>query len=427
VTTRRPRVVRLASAWWLLLLAPFAGGALAYAYAARAVPVYEDHAVLVANPSAGKTNIEGLAAEVPTYAELASSGPIVRAAIGRAGLSLDPARLQPNVRAESDTNTRLITIRVRSRNPDIATALANALVRVLLERVAAAASAASNSSNAASEPRLTILQPAVGASRIRPRPLLTAGYGTLAGLFAALAAIAFSASARRTVKSEDDLARVAWVPVLSAGDGLRVAPESLSHPGEGLSESYRRLSARILSGNGHGRPQSLLIVGAGGKERSAQLAANLALSVAESAGSVVLVDLSRHRGVGAVFGLGREGASAARRTRPLRSRNVTLDRFVVRSGQGVTLVFPRSSDEWAPAAADVRDVLALVGSEADFVFVHAPALGSSAVMLLWARALDAAVLVVRPARTRRDSIESSLDALAMARSNVVGAILYSGG
>ena len=426
MTPRRLRVGRLASAWWLLLLAPLAGGALAYAYAARIDPVYEDHAVLVANPSQGGS-IEGVATEVPTYAELASSGPIVRSAIDRAGLPLDPARFQPDVRAESDTSTRLITIRVRTENRDQATALANALSHVLLERVAAAASAASKGFHTAPESRLTILQPAVRASRIRPRPVLAAAYGALAGLFAALAAVAFSASARRTVKGEDELARVTRVPVLSAGDGPRVAPESLSHLREGLSESYRRLSARILSGNGHGRPRSLFIVGAGGKERSAELAANLALSVAESAGSVVLVDLSGDRGVGAVFGLGRGGASAAKRTRPLRGRKVTLDRFVVRSGQGVTLVFPRSSDEWTTAAADVNDVLALLGSEADFVFVHAPALGSSAVALPWARALDAAVLVVRPARTRRDSIESSLEALALAHSNVVGAILYSGG
>jgi hypothetical protein len=36
------------------------------------------------------------------------------------------------------------------------------------------------------------------------------------------------------------------------------------------------------------------------------------------------------------------------------------------------------------------------------------------------------VLVVRPARTRRESVVSAVEALGLARSNVVGTVLHAG-
>jgi Mrp family chromosome partitioning ATPase len=75
---------------------------------------------------------------------------------------------------------------------------------------------------------------------------------------------------------------------------------------------------------------------------------------------------------------------------------------------------------------DARAVLALLLADADFVVLHAASLGSSPAPLVWARVLDAAVLVVRPAHTRRESVVSAVEALALAGTNVVGTVLYTG-
>jgi capsular polysaccharide biosynthesis protein len=422
------RLLSLARPWWVVVLAPVAGALLAYAYESRVSPVYEGHAILVASSPTGRSSPEAVAAQIPTYAELVNSAPLLRAALDGLGLRINPDEVEPNVRGESDSTTRLLTVRVRSKDPVVATSLANALARELARRVASGAAPGGAASRAGGDVRLAILQPASHASRIRPRLFLSVGYGALAGLWAGLAVAALLASTRRTVRGEDELARLAPLPVLGSVNGARLPAPGRILPVDGAgADSYRRLSARILSGNGVQAPRSLLVVGAEGNEGSAALAARLALAVAETLGRVVLADLSRDRAIGTVFRIGAESARPlAKRSSPLRHGSMRLERFVLRTGQPLVLVFPRARGESPPEPVEARGVLALLLAEADFVFVHAASLGSSPAMLDWARAVDAAVLVVRRARTRRESVLSAVEALDLARSNVVGTVLHQG-
>jgi len=66
--------------WWAVALAMVVGALLAYAYGLRVTPVYEAKAILVVNaPVAGQLQVA--AAQAPTYAELANSIPLLRAAL----------------------------------------------------------------------------------------------------------------------------------------------------------------------------------------------------------------------------------------------------------------------------------------------------------------------------------------------------------
>jgi capsular polysaccharide biosynthesis protein len=424
------RLLSVARLWWVVVLAPVAGALLAYAYGSRIAPVYEGKAILVASSPAGGSSPEAVTAQMPTYAELVSSAPLLQSALDSLRLRISAEELQPNVRGESDASARLITIRVRNKHPAVAAAIANALAGQLVRRVAAEAASAGATSAGAGGARLTVLEPASGASRIRPRLFLNIVYGSLAGLFGGLAVAVLAQSTRRTVRGEDELARLAApLPVLGSVSGARlpgVRSRILLSDGP-ETESYRRLSARILSGNGVRAPRSLLVVGAQGNEGSPALAARLGLAVAETLGSVVLAELSRDRPIARLFGIGEESASAlARRSSLLRHGSLRLERYVLRAGPPLVLAFPRMREEWSPGPVEAREFLALLLAEADYVFVHANSLGSSPAMLAWAHALDAAVLVVRPARTRHDSVLAAVQALDLARSNVVGTVLHLG-
>jgi succinoglycan biosynthesis transport protein ExoP len=421
------RLLSLARPWWVVVLAPVTGALLAYAYESRVPPVYEAHAILLASSPTGRSSPEAVAAQIPTYAELVNSGPLLRAALDRLGLRINPDELEPNVRGESDSATRLLTVRVRSKDPAVATSLANALARELARRVASGAAPAGSRPDG--DVRLVVVQPASHASRVRPRVFLSAAYGALAGLWAGLAVAALLASTRRTVRGEDDLARLTPFPVLGSVNGARLwSPRDQILPAdEAGAASYRRLSARILSGNGVRAPHTLLLVGAQGNEGSAELAARLALAVAETLGRVVLADLSRERATTPLFRIDEESASSlVKRSNPIRHGSMRLERFVLRAGPPLVLVLPRARGEWPNEPVAARGVLALLLTEADFVFVYAPSLGSSPAMLGWARAVDATVLVVRRASTRRESVLSAVEALDLARSNVVGTVLHQG-
>jgi capsular polysaccharide biosynthesis protein len=414
--------------WWAVALAVVMGALLAYAYGLRVTPVYEAKAILVVNaPVAGQLQVA--AAQAPTYAELANSIPLLRAALNTLRLPLTPEGLQPNVRGEADASTGLLTIRVRNQRPAVAVAIANTLADELIRRTTVAASSGSGNSRVRAGPRLAILQPASGGARIRPRLFLIAGFGALAGLFGGLAVAVLAASAPRTVRRQDDLARLVPIPVLAsvnggvlpgtAWSGLPAAPAA--------AESYQQLSTRILTANGGRAPRSLLVVGAQGNEGSAAVAGQLALALAGTIGKVVLADLASDRPIARLFGIGEmsEGPSA-KRLSLLRHGSVTLDRFALRAGPPLALVFPRGSDAWSAGAEDARAALALFLAEADFVILHAASLGGSPAALIWARMLDAAVVVVRPSQTRRESVVSAVEALGLARTNLVGTVLHTG-
>jgi non-specific protein-tyrosine kinase len=197
--------------------------------------------------------------------------------------------------------------------------------------------------------------------------------------------------------------------------------------GDSAAETYRRLSARILSAHGERAPRSLLVVGASGNEGSATVASKLALALTGATGSVVLTDLASDRPIASVFGIGEKPSGAsAKRSSPLRYGSLTLDRFALRTGPPLVLGFPRGRYGWSGGLDDARAVLALLLADADFVVVHAESLGSSPAPLVWARILDAAVLVVRPARTTRESVVSAVEALGLAGTNVVGSVLHRG-
>jgi capsular polysaccharide biosynthesis protein len=415
--------------WWVVFLASVSGALLAYAYGLRVDPVYEAKASLVVNAPQGGQSLESVADQIPTYAELANSTPLLRAALDKLGLSLTPEELQPDVRGEADTSTRLLTIRVQSQNPAVAEAIANALARELIRRVAAAAPRTDESSQVVAGPRLKILQPASGGDLIRPRHTLIVGFGALAGLFGGLALAVLASLVQRTVRREDELARLAPIPVLGSVNGglLAATGGHVLVSGGSAAEPYRRLSARILSAHGQRAPRSLLVVGASGNEGSAAVASELALALAGGMSRVVLTDLASDRPIAPLFGIGEKSAGAsAKRSSPLRYGSLTLDRFALREGPPLVLGFPRSPGGWSGGVDDARAVLDLLLADADLVVLHAVSLGSSAAPLVFARILDAAVLVVRPAQTRRESVVSAVEALGLAGTNVVGTVLHGG-
>lgn len=418
----------LARRWWVVVAAPVVGAVLAFTYGSRVDPVYEAKATLVVNAPKGVAGLEAVTAQVPTYAELANSTPLLRAALEQLGLPLAPEEVQPDIRGEGDTSTRLLTIRVRDQDPAIATAIANALSGQLIRRIAAARARVTGTSHVEGAPRLTLLQPASGGALIRPRLFLIVGFGALAGLFGGLAVAVLVGLSRRTVWREDELSQLTPIPVLGSVNGSLLPTDDGGTPAGGVAaEPYRRLSGRILSGNGARVPRSVLIVGAQGNEGSAAVASKLGLAVCGVRGSVTVMDLANDRPIADVFGIGEKSAGAqTTRSSPLRHGSLTLDRFALRADPRLVLVFPRGGDPWSGGLEDVRATLALLQAQADFVIVHASSLGSSPAMLVWAQTLDAAVLVVRPAHTRRESVVSAVEALGVARTNVVGAVLHTG-
>ncbi|MGH3031768.1 MAG: hypothetical protein ACRDNE_13605, partial [Gaiellaceae bacterium] len=346
--------------------------------------------------------------------------------ITRLRLSLSPAELAPHVRGESDSETRLLTIRARHRNPSVAVALADALTVELRRFVH---SDEGGGRTAARGVRLLILQRDSNPTAVRPRAGLTMEFGALAGLFAALAVAVLVELRRGRVRDERDLAR-AGVPVLGSVDGGALARRRLSlpelRPPSPEVGSYDLLAARISPGGNGGAPRSLLVLGTQAGDRSATVALNLALALAEAGTRVAVADLGRRREITRLAVRNGLHSPTGKRIGSVRHGKVMLDRFRLERNRPLVLAVPRSAD---PGRTSWEQAEALVGrllGEADFLVVHAASLRRSPDALAWARAVDAAVVVARLDRTKREGVESALESLEHARTNVLGTVLNTG-
>ena len=411
--------------WWLLAVGTAAATFVGFLVASRLPPTYEAQARLLVGPvSAEDRDILRAAGEqARTYAEVATATPILQGAAARIGLQRPVSGLKSKVTVTASDITRIIAIRARDRNPELAAAIANALARELVDWSA-------QGSNSSSKGELTVVEPASpSTSSIGPSTLVILPLAALAGLLGTFGLAALADSVIKVVRDEEDLATVAPVSFLGTVDGRPAARSNRplvveARPSSGAAAAYRLLAAKIEMSRREGMPRSLLLLETRGGRSGGRLAANLAAVLTEAGKRVVLVDAGEKDDLAALFGVdgGRNrGRALARKARPVRVGQLTLDRFRVHSS-GFVVVRPRPRQEplGANQAADTIDSLL---SEADLVILAASSIDRSPSSLAWSRAAQATVVVAESGHSRREQIAAALEALRIVNANVIGTVL----
>ena len=432
MSTRRIGVPSAVRRWWpLVALLTGAGGFLGYAYASDVAPVYEAETTLVAEAGRGDRigGQRAAGALVPTYAELVRTAPILEPAIARLRLPLTPAELAPDVRGESDGETRLLTIRARYRDPAVAVALADALA-VELRRFVRADGVRGQTVQGATAPtvRLRLVERDSRPSRVRPQSRLTMEFGALAGLFGALAVAVLAELRGRRVRNELDLARAGF-PVVGSVDRGALARNVLRRPDRApappTGDSYDLLAARVSADGNGSAPRSLLVLGTQRGDGSAAVALNLGVALADAGTRVVVADLGPRSEIARLAARSGTLAPTAKRIGTLRQGTVMLDRFRLGQSPQVVLAVPRSAQAGRTSLGQAEALVRGLLADADFLVVHAASLRRSPDALAWARAVEATVVVARRERTSPDSVASALDSLEQARTNVLGTVLHT--
>lgn len=130
--------VQVLRRWWrILLLSAAIGGVVANLIAQALTPTYRAASRELVGPvNASGPTIVAAGSLGRTYAELATSGPVLDDALERSGQTGDPDELveEGHVAATANQISRLVTIEVERDNPEAAADLANAVATVLVER-----------------------------------------------------------------------------------------------------------------------------------------------------------------------------------------------------------------------------------------------------------------------------------------------------
>ena len=404
--------------WWTLLVATWIAGLAGYLVATRVPPTYEARAQLLVGPYEGDLNTLRASGQLAlTYAQLVTVRPRLDEAIKRLQLETSAGQLVAATRVTANDTNRTLTIRVQDRDPARAAQITNTLAGLLTELV--------SQGTGRPEGELQILEFAEPPTTpIAPQVSLIAMLTALAGLLGALVVVVLIEYVGATVRSRDDISRLVPVPFLGQLEGSRS-----SHAQRGLvvdrmpisrmASSYRIVATKIVFADTKHPVTSLLVVGAQSGDGTGETAANLATALATSGRRTVLVDGDDVDGeASALLGLhDRPGLAEVVRGQ------IDLTEVIIPSGPELHVVPVGLSRLDRLDDGIVRSIMDRLLADHDLIVVAGPPTLGSAEALVYARATDAVVVVVRRDQTKRDALAHAVESLTLVGATVLGVVL----
>jgi succinoglycan biosynthesis transport protein ExoP len=259
-----------------------------------------------------------------------------------------------------------------------------------------------------------------------PRTARTVLFGLVMGLVGAIGMAFFIDYLDNTVRSAEDLELKSGVPVLGVipsmkGRGKSVELAMLHEPRQPAAESYRALRTSIILSTDGGPPKTLLVTSTVPEEGKTATAINLALGIAQSGYSVLLVDADmRKPRIGKVFGLenGLGLSTMLQDDAPFTPADVGVRNLaVITSGP----VPPNPSELLGSKKMDA--LLRDLRSRYDMIVIDSPPFLTVADGLVLARKVDAVALVARAERSTYDAVKRGIKALADIGVRPLGVVL----
>jgi capsular polysaccharide biosynthesis protein len=312
-----------------------------------------------------------------TYATLATTRRLLDLTARRVGV--DSADVE--VRADTNSVTRLLTLRVKSARRGVAARFANAHA-ALLERLSTRPS-----SGTARAGRLLVVEPAVGdGRRTGVSAPAVAALTAIAGLLIAVVLALLFDRTDDAITSPDDVEAATGMPCVGVltRSALRVARDGDGALQSGSAKSAAAQFGVLAAKLGAERGQSLLLLALHGDPSA--VARSLATALADQGARVTLVGVGDQNG--ATRDAAADGGSA--------------------SGSAVR-----------PAEAELLDLQ----SQADVVVLHATRLERSPTTLSWARVAGGTVLIAERERTMAHELRETTDTLRLVGAPIVGTVL----
>jgi capsular exopolysaccharide synthesis family protein len=236
-------------------------------------------------------------AKVRSYVDVATSGRVLAPVIADLGLDETPAALADRVSASSPPNTALIDLTVTDPDPATAAALTSA-VAASFESVVET----ELESPDGGVPLVTIETldtPVAATTPASPSPALALTIGALLGLLVGVAVSLLRRTLDTRIRGKSDVAALTDAPVLGTiglHDESPTAPLVVNdEPRSPFAEAYRTLRTNLQFTSFEREERSFLVTSAMPSEGKSTTASNLAICLAETGASVLLVDADLRR------------------------------------------------------------------------------------------------------------------------------------
>lgn len=420
--------------WLVILLCTVLGAAAGFAYSASRTPLYQSSTTLYvavrsqSQPGAAELAQGGYYARdaVRSYVDIIDDALILERVIADLDLDMSVGALASMVSASTRPQTVLLNVDVVGPDPAQAAAIANAVGENFADVVTSTLEKPSG--GGVSPVQVSTTQQAqVPSVPISPNTRMNTAFALLLGLAAGLA-IALARTALDTrLTTAADLDRITELPVLGAIlDDPRAAKDPLTvraNPKAPESESFRALRTNLQFVNVGGVPRSFVITSSIPGEGKSTVAANLAVSLAETGASVALVDADLRKPSVARF-MGVDGAVGLSN---LLAGMVDLEDVMHRWGRLELYVLPSGRIPPNPSellgSKEMDNLLARLGEHFDYVLIDSPPVLAVTDAVVLSRITGGTILVAAMRTVRRADVAASLDALDGIARRLSGVVL----
>ena len=441
--------------WWLLILAPTAGGVGGYIYSQSQDQIYEATATILVQyrgslSAPGFGDFQRSQELASTYRRLVTAKPFLEFARENRGETFGEVNLKAVVSASTASNPPALEIEVRQRDPRLAAITAQAVAEEFIDyaieqrlvefdklRAATAEHGIVNgedilAAQLATIDSLSLLEPVEPpGSPVVPRTRLNIAVGVIVGLIPAIIAAILLDSMRDTVRFPDELSRRFGVTNLGAifRWSSKEAQDNrlilLTAPRSSYAEAFRQTRANLQFATAS-RPGKILMVGSPGPaEGKTTVISNLAVALAHAGKRVVTIDGDmRKPAVHKLF-------APIQREPGLSNYLSDLDKEVwevIRpTRQGGVHVIPSGPSPPNPAellgSPRMSDLLNQLVEEYDSVLVDSPPVLLVADASIMATQVDGVIVVVDAFSTRSSSLRATLDVFHSAHVDVLGVVV----
>lgn len=417
--------------WLIIAVTTVAAVAAALAYSLLTPPVYTASAKVFVSTAAADNAADlqlgnsFTQQRVRTYADLVKTAAVLQPTIDSLGLPLSVEQLRPKVSANAPVNTTVIDITVNEGDAVYATQLATAVA----EQLAVVVEKLETTDRLQGSPvRLSIVQEAeVPNAASSPRVKLNLALGLLLGLAGGVGLALLRSTLDTRIHNEKDLERVTDVPVLG---GIVFDPKAKQRPlvihadpHSPRAESFRTLRTNLQFLD-VGRPERAFVVtSAMPAEGKSTTSANLAIALAESGASVLLVDAdlrkpNLHEYLGIEGGVGLTDAIIGTvEPEDAIQRWGTTSLSVLASGP-----IPPNPSELLGSSA-MGTLIDYLVREYDVVLFDAPPLLPVTDAAILARVVGGCLIVAASGKTRATQLGAALDALVTVGAPQSGIVL----
>ncbi len=417
-----------------------------------------------------------------TYAEFATSRPVLQELVERLGL-----KEWPQITVEILTNTELMQITSEARDPVVARDAANTLAEILIaqsrelysgggktaqeilgdqlvavrgeldqawteyeglisespedqDRIAAASRAIglkeetyatlleqyerNRVREAVLANTLSVVEPAIAPRNpSKPRQQLNLALGVVIGLAGGIGLAFLLESLDTTLYGTEQIRKAARLPILGKVPGGKQGQPGLFNGSSPQGEAFRRLRTHIFTLDKDSSLQTLLITSAEPREGKSMAAANLAFSVAQSGRRVMLVDAHlRLPTLHKVFEVSnRVGLSSV-----LEGKMTVEDATQNSKAPGVSVLtsgpLPANPAELL-SSPQMGTLMEQLAGRYDMVLLDSPSVLAVTDAAVLAQGVDGVIMVVERGQARQESVRAARQQLDDVKAQPIGVIV----